>query len=223
MKTKLIAISLVFIAVLTGCNKPKKKTIIPIEEGLVGMIGYGSLLSKTSMEETLKRTYTDSVYQVHLEGYQRTWNYVYSINDPDMNYYYAKGNDTIAIKNVIALNIEDAKDTQMNCALFFITPEELTQFDEREQGYDRIDVTNAIAEYTFTGGKVYVYKANKEHVFNFDDEGQTVLPKSYLDLVTKACDSMGTEYRKEFDATTKNLDKVTVLSDKDVFWAAKNK
>jgi hypothetical protein len=109
----------------------------------------------------------------------------------------------------------------MNCVLFFITPEELAEFDIRERGYDRIDVTDKIDEYTFKGSKVYVYKADEKHTYNYELKDNTVLPKSYYDLVTKACDSIGEEFRQEFESSTKNLDKVTVLADSDVFWINK--
>jgi hypothetical protein len=209
------------IPILFGCNKNLEKEVITIEKGKVGMIGYGSLMSKTSMEKTLKRTYQDSFYLVHLKDYQRSWDFFSSVLNPKRDFFYSKDNDTIQIYNGIALNITESDKQKMNCVLFFITPEELAEFDIREKGYDRIDVTNKIEEYEFKGGKVYVYKADAEHTYNYELKDNTVLPKPYFDLVTKACDSIGVKFRQEFESSTKNLDKVTVLANSDVFWIDK--
>lgn len=209
------------ITILFGCNKNLEKEVITIEKGKVGMIGYGSLMSKTSMEKTLKRTYQDSVYVVHLKDYQRSWNFFSSVLNPKRDFFYSKDNDTIQIYNGIALNIMESNKQKMNCVLFFITPEELAEFDIREKGYDRIDVTDKIDEYAFRGGNIYVYKADEKHTYNYKLKDNTVLPKPYFDLVTKACDSIGFEFREEFESSTKHLDKVTVLPDSAVFWIDK--
>uniref|UniRef100_UPI004047CCB9 hypothetical protein n=1 Tax=Mariniflexile sp. TaxID=1979402 RepID=UPI004047CCB9 len=69
--------------------------------------------------------------------------------------------------------------------------------------YERIDVTEKITEYNFEGGKVYAYKATPEYVHDSKKtKGITVIPQDYLDLVTKACDSIGFDFRQEYDATT---------------------
>jgi hypothetical protein len=214
---------IILISILFGCKKNLEKQIINIEKGKIGMIGYGSLMSKTSMEKTLKRTYQDSVYRVHLEGYQRSWNACYSLINPKRDFFYSRDNDTIQIYNSIALNIIESNNEKMNCVLFFITPEELAEFDIREKGYDRINVTDKIDEYAFKGGEVYVYKADKEHTYNYQLKDNTVLPKPYFDLVTRACDSIGIEFRQEFESSTKHLDKVTVLPESNVFWIDKEK
>jgi hypothetical protein len=223
MKLNQTYVLLILITVLFGCNKNLEKQIINIEKGKIGMIGYGSLMSKKSMERTLKRTYQDSVYLVHLEGYQRSWNASRSVKNPEKDLFYARDKDTIQIHNIIALNIIESDNEKINCVLFFITPEELAQFDIREKGYNRIDVTDKINEYGFIGGEVYVYKADKEHTYSYNLKENTVLPKGYFELVTKACDSIGVKFRQEFESSTKHLDKVTVLPYSAVFWIEKEK
>ncbi len=180
MKLNQTYVLLILITVLFGCNKNLEKQIINIEKGKIGMIGYGSLMSKKSMERTLKRTYQDSVYLVHLEGYQRSWNASRTVKNPEKDLFYARDKDTIQIHNTIALNIIESDNEKINCVLFFITPEELAQFDIREKGYNRIDVTDKINEYEFIGGEVYVYKADKEHTYSYDLKENTVLPKGYF-------------------------------------------
>ncbi|WP_067148057.1 gamma-glutamylcyclotransferase family protein [Pseudotamlana agarivorans] len=216
MKLNQTYVLMVFLTVFFGCNKNSEKQIINIQKGKVGMVGYGSLMSKNSMEKTLRRTYQDSVYLVHLEGYHRSWNASYSVINPNRDFFYLRNEDSIQIHNVLALNIIESDNEKMNCVLFFITPEELAEFDIREEGYNRIDVTDKINEYEFKGGEVYAYKADKEHTYNFELKDNTVLPKPYFELVTKACDSIGVEFRQEFESSTKHLDKVIILPDSDV-------
>lgn len=198
-----------------NCSNKAAKPTIQIEEGKIGMIGFGSLMSKTSMERTLRRKYKDSVYLVHLEGYQRAWNY-YTPFNRDEDWFHVQAIDTIPIDNIIALNIMAAEGEKMNCALFFITPEELAQFDEREVGYNRVDVTDNIEEYAFKDGKVYAYKADKDHTYDGNNPN-TFLPDGYLNLVTEACDSIGKSFRDEFEASTIPYDPKKVAKRENVF------
>ena len=218
MKLTQSFILILLMALLLGCSENHKKSLLKIENGNIGMIGYGSLMSKNSMEKTLKRTYEDSVYLVHLEGYQRAWNHLIPMTNANRDFFYLRENDTIPIYNRVALNIMASEHEKMNCVLFFITPEELAQFDERERGYKRIDVTDKIKEFRFKGGRVYAYKSDEYHTYNYKNKDNTVLPQSYFKLVTNACDSIGKEFRQEFDSSTNHLDKATILSREDVFW-----
>lgn len=220
MKTWQSFIIVLVTALCFNCNSKATKPIVQIEEGKIGMIGFGSLMSKTSMEGTLGRKYEDSVYLVHLEGYQRAWNYYAPLKRKDTEWFYVQDKDTVPIDNIIALNIVTADDKKMNCALFFITPEELAQFDEREVGYNRVDVTNSIKEYTFEGGKVYAYKADEAHTYD-GKTPNTFLPDGYLNLVTKACDSIGKAFRDEFEASTIPYDPEKVAKRENVFMKPK--
>ena len=204
------------ITLFFNCIENKETTIITVEEGKIGMIGYGSLMSKKSMEHTLKRKYEDSIYLVHLQGYKRAWNYYTPINSPSKEFFYLHESDTIPIHNSLSLNIMDSENEKINCVLFFITPEELVEFDKRELVYKRIDVTDKIEELQFEGGSVYAYKAEPEHTYYYHQENNTVLPKRYLELVTNACDSIGKSFRDEFESSTKPYNKETVVSKSNI-------
>lgn len=194
---------------LLSCNTSEKRTIVA-KPGEVGMIGYGSLISLQSMERTLGRKYSDSIYLVHLEGFQREWNYVSYNNDSllpkeylEYEGYYKHKTDTIPFKKTIFLNIMNEKESSINCVLYFISSQELKDFDKREIGYERIDVTNRIKEFNIQGGKVYAYKALPNYTFDENSDKQiSIISKSYIDLVTEACDSIGRYYRKEYEETT---------------------
>ena len=158
-----------------SCSKTKNKTI---EDGRIGMIGFSSLMSKNSME----RIYEDSIYLVHLQSYQRAWNYYVSLDTPSLpeimrtRYYYAlRDNDSILVKKLLPLNIMAAENKKRNCVLFFITPDELAQFDECECYYDRIDVTDNTEQLHLRGDKVYANKAQEGYTYNSQQQNNTVL------------------------------------------------
>ena len=201
----------IIVCVLLSCSTQKKKTTIQIPPGLVGLVGYGSLMSRQSMESTLQRAYNDSAYLINLQGFQREWNLHLSLKDTRLpesysnrDWFYISANDTISFNNVIALNIMLSENSRMNCVLYFITQNELAGFDEREFAYDRIDVTNKIKEFDFKGGKVYAYKAKPEQIYRPQiDSDNSKINQSYVDLVINACDSIGGEFRNEYEKSTK--------------------
>ncbi|MCW5518775.1 gamma-glutamylcyclotransferase [Aureitalea sp. L0-47] len=217
MKLSRLSILVILLFLFFSCGENKSKTLITIDDSKIGMIGYGSLMSKSSMERTLNRPYQDSVYIVHLEDYQRDWNHFRSMDGLPNDLFYIEKNDTIPFKNQLALNITESENTKMNCVLFFISPEELNEFDKREFGYKRIDVTDKIEEYEFSGAKVYAYQAEDDHTYKFQKDDNTFLPDFYVNLVINACDSIGSEFREEFETSTKPYDKNKVISPSDVY------
>ena len=199
-----LILSLISTSCLTNMKKP-----IEIKEGHVGIIGYGSLMSLKSFEQTLGHKYADSIYQVHLRDYIRQWSYFQPINDPKSNtnndlLYYGfilQNTDTIPFEGIVNLNISPNKKSKINCILYQITTDDLIKFDKREFGYQKVDVFDKIDEYSFKGGKVYAYIHFSDSQFKFD-ETKYILIKDLMDLITKACDSISMNFRKEFDNST---------------------
>ena len=193
-----------------GCKDMNKKSTIKIKDNKVGMIGYGMLSSLESLEEVLGRKYEDSIYHVHLNGFQRAWNCVGANNDPNLpaeylkyNSFYIKDNNTIPYQKSIFLNIIENKEIQLNCTLYFVTLEELAIFDDFEIGYMRVDVTDRVVEYEFEDGQVYSYKALPAYEFNPEKKSKkSIIDKAYMDLVHAAYNSLGSDYRNEFDRST---------------------
>ena len=210
MKTSksIFVLALILPLIFASCLSDMKKTI-EIEEGLVGMIGYGSLMSLKSFEQTLGHAYTDSIYQVHLNGYSREWSYYRPINDPtssssnDLKYYLflLQNADSIPLDGIINLNISLKEKSKINCILYLITTDELLSFDRREFGYQRVDVTDKIDEYSIQGGRVFAYSHVPDPQVQFD-ETKYILLKELMDLITDACDSIGTDFRNEYDEST---------------------
>ena len=217
MKRPIFSILVLIALLFVSCDKKASKTVINIDDNKIGMIGYGSLMSKSSMERTLNRPYNDSVYIVHLQNYQRAWNHVRSMDGLPNDLFYINKKDTIPFKNELALNIEESENDRMNCVLFFITPEELAEFDKREFGYKRIDVTDKIEEFEIRGTKVYAYQAEENHTYEYQKDDNTFLPDFYVNTVINACDSIGKVFREEFESSTKPYDKNKVISPSDVY------
>jgi hypothetical protein len=210
MKTlkTIFILALILPLISTSCLTSKKKTI-EIREGLVGIIGYGSLMSLKSFEQTLGHKYTDSIYQVHLNDYSREWSYFRPINDPKSSStnavkyygYIVQNADSIPFDGIINLNISLKEKSKMNCILYLITTDELINFDRREFGYQRVDVTDKVDEYSIQGGKVYVYVHIPDPLVKID-ETKYILIKDLMDLITNACDSIGANFRNEYDDST---------------------
>ena len=221
LKTFIPALILALIS--TSCLTDKKK-IIEIKEGLVGMIGYGSLMSLKSFEQTLGHKYSDSIYQVHLNGYLREWSYFRPINDPKSTpvngfKYYAfilQNTDTIPIDGIVNLTISPKENSKINCILYLITTEELIQFDKREFGYQKVDITDKIEEYSFKSGQVYAYEHFPDPQVKVNETKYVVI-KDLADLITDACDSMGMNFRKEFDNSTVSYPG-QIIPYKNTFW-----
>ena len=81
MKIKNLLFYFTCLILLVGCEKSSNKQTIVIEKGKVGMIGFGSLMSLHRAEKVFKHTYTDSIYLVHVENFQRSWDFVASNDD----------------------------------------------------------------------------------------------------------------------------------------------
>lgn len=206
IKILIFALSLIFS--LTACSTGKGKLSIKSKEGYFGLVGYGSLISLQSMEETLGRRYQDSIYLVHLDGYKREWTDFSVVDDSpsaqENDYFYMEGNDTVHLAGIISLNISAAdKNSKMNCVLYLVTKDDLVRFDERESGYQRIDVTSEIEEFDFKETKVYTYQTLSQPDFTtYTTPKAYVIPQEYIDLVYHACDSIGNVFRMEFDEST---------------------
>ena len=194
----------------SSCNyKPKGKIVIP--EGKVGLIGFGSLMSLNRAEDIIEHEYEDSIYLVHLEGYERSWNYVtsnfdnqvYTTEDLTYDRLYIHDNDTLPFENTIYLNITENKDVSMNCVLYLVTEQEIQNMDRFEFGYERIDVSDNVSDHSIEGGKVYAYQALPNYTYDpLNFNGKTVIEKSYVDLVIAACDSIGPHFRREYENST---------------------
>jgi hypothetical protein len=189
----------------------QQKDTIKIREGFVGMVGYGSLMSLKSMESTLGHQYKDSAYLIHLNGFIRAWTSYRAFNDPKesnskspkFNGFLIQNNDSIPFDGIVQLNIESQENSKINCILYLISKEDLIEFDKREVGYERIDVTDRIEEFNIYGNRVYVYQQAPDYYDKTKlNLTKFVLIEDYVNMITQACDGIGKNFRIEFDKST---------------------
>lgn len=210
-------LAILFIGVLVSCNSKPAKEVFTIPDGKVGMIGYGSLTSKKQMEAQLGKPYDGLFRVVHLDGFQRYWNFV-APNDrahPPFNNIIkcvAEG-DTIAPEFSIFLNIQRTENRSINCCLFVIDETDLQVMDKTEIGYERIDVSDSIREFDVVGGPVYAYQAQPDYVKEAitNRPGSSVIPTSYLDFLEAAFNDLGDQYKQEFQESTAKYEESLVL------------
>jgi hypothetical protein len=183
-----------------------KRETFSIPQGKVGLIGYGSLMSKISMERTLGHPYTDKYFTVHIKGYERIWN-GFEPNDGILRstiaYYVMKG-DTIYPKRTVFLNIQPSKNKLLNACLIIIDSAELKLFDKRELTYNRLNFNDKVQEFDIVNGNVYAYIAKPEFTAKLvDNIEDNIIFREYVKTVEEeALLLLGEKFRDEYYSTT---------------------
>jgi len=204
----------------------ESRSTIEIREGMAGMIGYGTLMSLSSLEQTLGHKYEGQAYPVHVRDYVRGWAFRRPLNDPQANPATAQKTDACFLRNdervpfegMVNLNVYPEENGRMNCILYVLSEEDLLKVDKRERDYQRVDVTDRIEEYKFSGGRVYIYEGLPEHPDTAAaDPGKYLLIKEYVDQVTEACDGIGKEFRAEFERSTRPV-AFPIVSFQAIIW-----
>jgi hypothetical protein len=220
-----LCLCVLFLSCISACAA-KRKSAVEIPEGSVGIIAYGSLISLTSMEQTIGHQYQGPIHQIHLTGYERAWTCVRPFNDPQANsadtkrvdVFLLRGNEHVPITGAAELNIYPKKKGRTNAILYLISNADVINLDKREWGYRRVDVTDKIEEFQFRGGKVYVYEALPGRTDGSSaQKGTYILIKEFVDTVTGACDAIGKDFRDEFDKSTRPCD-YQLVSYKEIVW-----
>ena len=218
-----IGLSVLFLSCISGSAEKRKNTLeIPVGSG--GIVAYGSLMSLPSMEQTLGHKYEGPIHQVHLMGYERAWTCVRPISEGSrkIDASYLSGTERVPFTGAAELNIYPKDKAWINGILYMVTDEELARLDKRERGYRRVDVTGRIEEFDFRGGKVYVYEGLPAPPDGpLPDKGTYILIKEFFDMVTGACDTLGKEFRDEFDSSTRPCAYPVVPYDKITWEKAK--
>lgn len=189
----------------------KRRTIMTIPKGSVGLIAYGSLMSLKSMEQTLGHKYEGPAHRVHLLGYERAWVCVRPWNDPEatgraerIEASFLRGDERVPLAGAVELNIYPKKKGRINAILYLVTEADLLDLDKRERGYRRVDVTDKIEEIRFRSGNVYVYEGLPRRAKGrAAEQGTYIQIQEFRDMVAGACDALGKEFRDEFDRSTR--------------------
>ncbi len=214
-----IAILILFSAMLFGCTAKQKNTL-EIPEGFTGILTYGSLISLQSMEKALGHRYEGPIYEVHLKGYERVWKGGRPWRSGPNKFiaHFLRGTERVPILGQAKLDLSPQEKGRINGVLYLLNDEELLSIDEWERDYQRMDVTDEIEEFSFRGGKVYVYvRIHSSTPSSSTDNGTYIMYKEVFDQLTNACDSRGTAFREEFDRTTRPWE-YEIVSYKNIVW-----
>jgi hypothetical protein len=158
------------------------------------IIGYGSLLKKSSLKRTLPEV--DTIHPIYLKNYQRSWN--------------AIENMTTTFSTTF-LGIEKDNSSRTNAIIFEVDESMLSSIDKREFLYTResVDANNI----TFISKTLEINKNDKIWIYitntpAFPSKENPII-QSYVDTCISGCFEIEKEFEidnfaKEFVITTKN-------------------
>jgi cation transport regulator ChaC len=172
------------------------------------IFGYGSLLSKPSMERTLGRLYDDEPAICTVAGWRRSWD-VFLPNEG--KFLDEQGRPP---EKIIYLNVRRAPGTQVNGVLYVVGATALAGFDGREWVYDRIDITEVLGSVEVRGGSAWMYVGKPEFVVAAPQRPEYAVRQTYLDAVEQGLSDLGREFRAGYEASTDVVPEGLIMQDR---------
>ena len=167
----------------------------------LAVFGYGSLVSRDSIAETLGREAPAPV-PAQLAGWRRRWS-VYRKNTAHEKTFERV--DGEPFEHIVGLNIERAPDAPEaawpNGVLIELTEAELERLDGRELRYDRVEVTDGVVADDSGFDRVYAFTAKEGH-FAVETPPSAIIIASYVRACEAAFDELGPDAWERFMATT---------------------
>ena len=167
----------------------------------LAVFGYGSLVSRASIAETLGREASAPV-PARLRGWRRRWS-VYRVNTAHEKVFERV--DGEPFEHVVGLNIERAPDASEaewpNGALIELTEAELERLDLRERRYDRVEVTESVIAEGMGFDQVYAFTAKEGH-FAAETPPNAIIMATYVAACEAAFNELGPDAWARFMATT---------------------
>jgi cation transport regulator ChaC len=167
------------------------------------VFGYGSLVSRASIAETLGHKAPPPV-PARLAGWRRRWS-VYRVNTAHEKTFERV--DGEPFEHIVGLNIERAPEAPEaewpNGVLIELTEEELQRLEGRELRYDRVEVEPEAAMTAEPHGfdRVYAFTAKKGH-FAAETPPSAIIIASYVQACEAAFNELGPGAWERFLATT---------------------
>lgn len=183
---------------------------IRLHPGESAVVGYGSLMSIKSLEQTLQRRYDGPFVPCHLNGWRRSWD----VAMPNRTYYYVGDGTRIYPDHVLYLNVTAVSGSRINCVVFVLRPEELAAMHRREWIYNATVVTDQLAGVLVTGGNAIVYVAQARHVMRgATDPRKAAVRASYLQILDEGLRQRDAAFQAEYGATTDPVPSHLVIQD----------
>ena len=183
---------------------------IRLAPGEHAVFGYGSLLSISSLERTLGRTYGGPFVVCAIDGWRRTWN----VAMPNDVFVYRERDRWVTPEKIFYLNVEPDAGRAVNGVLFVVNSEELHRFDAREWIYDRVDVSSQLRGAQVAGGQAWVYQGKPEHVSAHPPGPQGgAVRRTYLDIIRNGHRALGEAFVRAYEASTDPVPLPIVVDD----------
>jgi cation transport regulator ChaC len=174
--------------------------VVRLRDGECAMFGYGSLLSRASMESTFGRAYTGPRVAGALDGWRRSWD----VAMPNEGRFVAIEHGAEFVPDAIVyLNVRPSSGAPVNGLLYVVEAADMRAFDEREWIYDRVAVTDRVLGARVEGGEAYVYVARPERQLDASaPRARAALRRTYLDIVERGLGELGPEFRAGYERST---------------------
>jgi hypothetical protein len=183
---------------------------LAIPPGRVGLVGYGSLISRASMERTLGRSYDGPVFECLLPHWRRRWD----VAMPNNRFFTQEGATRLYPKRILYLNAARQSGCLLNGVLFLVSMEDLVAFDAREWIYGRCDVTDEIADLQVKGGRVYMYAGLPQHLVTDPRSWKEVAVRaSYLQILESGLAGQSSDFRERYALSTDEPPRRLVIDD----------
>jgi hypothetical protein len=187
-----------------------ESSLVGLRKGETAIVGYGSLLSSSSIGKTLGRDYEGPFVQCHIEGWRRSWD----VSMPNQAFYYEKDGERVYPEKILYLNVRREPGTLMNCAVFVVDQAELEAMDQREWIYEGVAVNQALRGVQVEGGAAIMYVARPEHIVQGADSPVTAAVRgSYVRMLDQALETVTPAFRVEFKRTTDQVPRRLVIPD----------
>ena len=183
---------------------------VDLRPGEAGIFGYGSLLSRASLERTLGQKYEPALQTASLPGWRRAWD----VRQPNRAYYAESAEGRVYPENILYLNVTAQPGSVLNGVVIVVTVEQLAAFDQREWMYDRLAVTRELHDVRIVGGDVFLYAAKPEFVVrDVKSPRIAAVRATYLEIVETGLQALGPSFRADYERSTDPVPAHLVIED----------
>ena len=184
---------------------------ILLNTGEAAVVGYGSLLSRQIIGQTLGHDYDGPFVMCHISGWRRSWD----ATMPNAAFYYVEDERRVYPARILYLNVSRDSNTLMSCSVFVVGPEERDAMDGREWIFDPTIVTSDLRGVSIEGGDALMYVCKSEHALQYIDNSRDVaLRRSFLHSLFGVLDGQDQSVRDEWYRTTDPIPEHLLVDDK---------
>jgi cation transport regulator ChaC len=183
---------------------------IALRSGEAAVFGYGSLLSRSSLERTLRRGYEGPFIPCSVRGWRRSWDAAM----PNSEFYALRAGVRVVPEFILYLNVRPDAATSVNGVLFVVSAAQLAALDERESIYDRVPVGHLLEGAEVTGGEAYIYVTRPEHTLRgVTSPAHAAIRASYLSIVSAGLNGFDADFQRRYVATSDEVPAQLVIED----------